>query len=77
LEAFPNPTQKIEAGRSGFLTTQQVVLGKNDMPSGRMLERQFQSPFSAKFLQSASNIIRLSVLKTRCNGPLAPREQAS
>ncbi len=33
-----------------------------------MLERLFQSPFSAKFLQSTSNIIRLSGSKTRCKG---------
>ncbi|MBN9547647.1 MAG: hypothetical protein J0H31_01865 [Alphaproteobacteria bacterium] len=55
----PN-AKNIEAGRSGFLTMEHVVLGKKDVPFGRMLEQQFKSPFSAKFLQPDSNIIRLS-----------------
>ncbi|CDX39896.1 hypothetical protein MPLDJ20_260165 [Mesorhizobium plurifarium] len=55
-----------------FLTMEHLFVGKNGLPFGRMLEQQFKSSFSAKFLLSDSNIIRLSGSETRCKGRACP-----
>jgi hypothetical protein len=69
---FPSKRQKYQSRPIRLFDHGTSLSWKERFALGRMLEQQFKSSFSAKFLLSDSNIIRLSGSKTRCKGRTCP-----